>query len=52
MASLGRFLQDLIRAPRTVSSVVPFFAALARAMVAGLGRIPGLLPDLTPEPQG
>ena len=37
MVSLGRFFPERICAPCTVSSVVTSFAALARAMVAGLG---------------
>jgi phosphatidylethanolamine/phosphatidyl-N-methylethanolamine N-methyltransferase len=52
MASLGRFLQDLIRAPRTVSSVVPSFAALARAMVAGLGAQTGPVAGSDPGTAG
>jgi len=52
MASLGLFLQDLICAPRTVSSVVPSSAALARAMVAGLGPQTGPVAESGPGTAG
>lgn len=48
MASLGLFLQELIRAPRTVSSPVPSSSALARAMVAGLGPHTGPVAEFGP----
>lgn len=48
MASLGLFLQELIRAPRSVSSVLPSSAALARAMVAGLGPQTGPVAEFGP----
>ena len=52
MASLGLFLQDLICTPRTVSSVVPSSAALARAMVAGLGPQTGPVAEFGPGTGG
>jgi phosphatidylethanolamine/phosphatidyl-N-methylethanolamine N-methyltransferase len=48
MASLGLFLQELVRDPRTVSAVVPSSAALARAMVAGLGPDSGPVAEFGP----
>ena len=48
MASLGLFLQELIRAPRTVSSLMPCSSALARAMVAGLGPQSGPVAEFGP----
>ena len=45
---LASLLQDLICAPRMVSSVVPSFAALARAMVAGLGPQTGPVAESGP----